>query len=109
MIYVFDTSAFVSLFKSFYRERFPSLWSKFDQMVADTRIVSTREVGREIEEQEDNLKEWMKQNPGVFTTPTSTEGAFVAQIYQALAKAASARPIGVVGSLSPLNEAVSHC
>jgi len=82
MIYVFDTSAFVSLFSNFYPSRFPTLWSMFDQMIANDRIVSTREVGREIEDQEDDLQAWMKANPSVFATPTAAEGAFVAQIYQ---------------------------
>ncbi len=82
MIYVFDTSAFISLFTNFYRKRFPTLWTNFDQMIADQRIVSTREVAREIEDQVDELNAWMKQNAAVFSVPTTAEGAFVAEIYK---------------------------
>ena len=82
MVYVFDTSAFVSLFGNFYRQRFPTLWNLFDQMIADDRIVSTREVAREIEDQTDDLTTWIKQNPAVFATPIEAEGVFVGEIFK---------------------------
>ncbi|MDG9669419.1 DUF4411 family protein [Hahella sp. CR1] len=81
MIYVFDTSAFRDVFKSYYKERFPSLWEKFDAMILNGSIVSTREVMKEIEEQTDDLKEWSEQNQDVFSIPTPKEAGFIREIY----------------------------
>lgn len=49
MSYVFDTNAFSQLFHSYYRNRFPTLWEQFDELIEDGEITSTREVSREIE------------------------------------------------------------
>lgn len=83
MIYVFDTSPFSHLFKSYYRERFPTLWELFDNIVNERRLVSTREVMREIEDGPDQtLRDWSKDNKNVFTVPTADEGAYVGKIFQ---------------------------
>jgi hypothetical protein len=80
--YVFDNSPLSALFRNYYRKTFPSLWQRFDQLVDDGRLVSTREVFREIEDgPSDSLLEWAKNNRALFATPTAEEGAFVAQIY----------------------------
>ena len=82
MSYVFDNSPLSALFRNYYRKRFPSLWQRFDQLVADGRLVSTREAFREIEDGPiESLVEWAKNNRGLFATPTAEEGAFVARIY----------------------------
>ena len=44
MKYVFDTSPFISLFKNFYPSTFVTLWKKFDALIDEGEIVSTREV-----------------------------------------------------------------
>jgi hypothetical protein len=80
--YVFDNSPLSTLFRNYYRSRFPSLWQRFDRLVEDGRLVSTREVFREIEDGPiESLLEWAKQNRPLFATPTAEEGAFVARIY----------------------------
>jgi hypothetical protein len=80
--YVFDNSPLSALFRNYYRSRFPSLWQKFDQLVANGRLVSTREAYREIEDwSNESLLEWAKANRALFATPTPEEGAFVAKIY----------------------------
>ena len=81
MIYVFDTNIFASLFKNYYRKRFPSLWKRFDAMVADGEIVSTREVRRELEAQSDEASKWANDNPKVFIMPTADIANFVGTIY----------------------------
>src|SRR5208337_1190215 len=82
MSYVFDNSPLSALFKNFYRNRFPSLWERFDDLVANGHIVSTREVLREIEDgATESLREWVAQNQHLFTVPTAAEGAFVTEIY----------------------------
>ena len=45
----FDTNAFSQMFHSFYRNRFPTLWEKFDKLIENGKITSTREVARQIE------------------------------------------------------------
>jgi hypothetical protein len=82
MSYVFDNSPLSTLFRNFYRNRFPTLWERFDALVSDGQIVSTREVYREIQDgATESLREWAKENHTLFATPTAAEGAFVAQIY----------------------------
>lgn len=82
MTYVFDTAPFSQLFKSYYRDRFPTLWERFDAIVEDGRLVSTREVMREIEDGPiASLIDWCKAHEDVFTVPTSDEGAFVAKVF----------------------------
>ena len=73
-IYVFDSGPLIDMFRHYYRERFPSLWKHFDQMIEDSRITSTREVFNELTGAEDTLANWCKMNrPKVFVTPTIEE------------------------------------
>lgn len=81
-MYVFDTSPLSTLFKNYYRARFPSLWEKFDDLVGDDRIVSTREVLREVNDGPvEALRLWAVDEQALFHIPNATEGAFVAKIY----------------------------
>lgn len=82
MTYAFETSSFSVLFKHFYRKRFPSLWNRFDILVDNAQIASTREVSREIKDSSlENLRKWLNDHQSLFTTPTAEEGAFVTRIY----------------------------
>ena len=82
MSYVFDNSPLSVLFKNFYRTTFKTLWQRFDELVADGSVTSTREVLREIEDgATESLRNWAALQPQLFTTPTALEGAFVTQIY----------------------------
>ncbi len=82
MIYVFDNSPLSTLFKNYYRRRFPSLWQCFDELVVNGDIISTREVLHEIEDSSiESMREWAARNGELFTTPNAEEGAFVARIY----------------------------
>ena len=82
MNYVLDTSPLSTLFRNFYRSRFPTLWERFDALIEQERIVSTREVAREIKDGPiDTLRDWAKDHENIFATPTAAEGSFVAQIY----------------------------
>jgi hypothetical protein len=82
MSYVFDNSPLSVLFKNFYRNTFRTLWENFDALVADGRIVSTREALREIEDgAPENLLAWAKDHTELFAIPTPAEARFVAGIY----------------------------
>lgn len=81
-MYVFDTSPLSTLFKNYYRRRFPSLWRNFDALVAAGNLVSTREAHREIiDGPVAELRDWGGNNQALFSVPTAAEGAFVARIY----------------------------
>lgn len=81
-VYVFDSGPLIDLFHHYYRERFPSLWKHFDEMIAEGRITSTREVSNELEGHEDTLAKWCKENRrNVFVTPTTAELEVVRNIF----------------------------
>ena len=81
MVYVLDTSFIIQLHENYYRENFVTLWKLFDDMLAAGQFTSTREVLRELEEQDDIATEWAEANIQLFPTPTAEEGHFVAGIY----------------------------
>ena len=82
MSYVFDNSPLSALFRNFYRNTFRSLWARFDDLVSNGQILSTREALREIEDGgPESLLEWAALHHDVFTTPTAAEAAFVTRIY----------------------------
>jgi hypothetical protein len=90
MRYVFDTSPLSALFRNFYRSRFPSLWERFDDLVANGHVVSTREVSREIEDgATEDLRDWAADHQDLFSVPTAAEGALVARIYSTTSFTAS--------------------
>ncbi len=74
MKYVFDTSPFVSLFRNFYPSTFVTLWQNFDALIDAGEIVSTREVYREIEGQEDDAKQL--RTPHLTTAPRCFHRSF---------------------------------
>jgi hypothetical protein len=81
MIYVIDTSIISTLHRNYYRKRFPSLWKRFDGMIAEGQFTSTREALRELEDGGGEAYEWAEKNNGLFITPDAKEGGVVAQIY----------------------------
>jgi hypothetical protein len=81
--YVFDSSALSMMFRNFYRATFPTLWERFDALVEQGKVTSTREVRREIEDSSvESLRNWAKQHPEIFPAPTSEEAKRVSCIYQ---------------------------
>jgi hypothetical protein len=82
MIYVFDSDTLIDLFRHYYLERFPTLWQNFDNLVSNSKIISVSEVGKELEDYEDRLSEWVKNHREFFHTPTSAEFDFVADIFK---------------------------
>lgn len=81
-MYVFDTMVLSQQFRFYYRQRFPTLWSNFEALVADGRITSTREVRRELENSNDaNILAEINKYRQLFPTPTAMEEGFVAKIF----------------------------
>jgi len=83
MKYVFDSDSFIDLFRHYYTERFPTLWKKFDALVSGGKLISVREVFREIESRKDSLSIWAKEHKNILFLESSTEELkFVAEIFQ---------------------------
>lgn len=82
MIYVFDSGPLIWMFRYYYPQRFPSLWEQFDELVDDQRVISVKEVARELEGQEDLLESWVKNNGNLFQLPSTTEFSLVSAIFQ---------------------------
>ncbi|AEA62844.1 PIN domain-containing protein [Burkholderia gladioli] len=83
MIYVFDTSSIRSL-QHFYPRVFRSIWDGLEELVSQRRLISTREVQRELERQavSDDVLKWVKDHAAIFTTPGDDELRFVAEIFR---------------------------
>ena len=83
MIYVFDTSS-LSKLKHFFPGVFKSVWTGLDGLVQAGELISTREVWNEIErgDVDPHTNQWLKDRKQIFTTPTTDETRFVAQILQ---------------------------
>ncbi|MGA1826094.1 MAG: PIN domain-containing protein [bacterium] len=84
MIYIFDCSPLIVLFKHFYPDRFPTLWEKFELLINDQIIISVREVYNEINTygNVDRLVEWAKDNQSFFPLPAIEELEFVTEIFK---------------------------
>ena len=82
MRYVFDTSPLSSLFKNYYRRRFPTLWQRFDALVDNEIIGSTREVQHEVQNGPvEALRTWAAEQADFFPTPNANEGRHIAKIF----------------------------
>jgi uncharacterized protein DUF4411 len=83
MTYIFDTSPLSHLFNSYYVSRFPTLWDNFANLIDGGKIISTREVLRELKDRNNNdhAETWCKSNEHIFPAPNNQEGAFVTKIF----------------------------
>jgi hypothetical protein len=82
-MYVFDNCSLRVVCENYYPTRFPSLWAKFNSMVSDGKVVSVREVYKEVERWSPGrrLVQWAKENKEVFLPSTPEELTFVRQIF----------------------------
>jgi hypothetical protein len=79
--YIFDTGPFIDL-KNYPGDVFTSLWENFTQMINDGEILSSSEVFRELEDYDDEIANWAKQNKNVFIKPTLEEQTEVQRILE---------------------------
>ena len=82
MAYVFDTNSF-SVIGNYYPKQFPTFWEKFNQAVAIGKIVSVREVRRELEfyTRYPHLSDWVKDHGASFSPSEPVEMQFVNKIF----------------------------
>ena len=82
MAYVFDTNSF-SVLGNYYPEQFPTFWETFDHAVTIGKIISVREVYRELKSyaRHPHLSDWVEVQKGIFLLPNAAEMRFVSQIF----------------------------
>ncbi len=81
-MYVFDTMVLSQQFRFYYRQRFPTLWTRFEAMVIERRITSTREVRRELQHSNDaSILAEINKYKELFPTPTTQEEDYVGRIF----------------------------
>ena len=80
--YVLDTSSLIVI-GHYFPDRFPTFWQRFDEAISEGRIVSVREVRRELDTDatRTHLRAWLKAHAAMFRTPSQEEMRFVAQIF----------------------------
>lgn len=81
--YVLDTNSF-RVFGNYYPEIFPSFWEEIERLVTDDRLLSCREVAKELELQSPSvhLNAWVDGHPNLFLDPTGQEMEHVAEIFK---------------------------
>lgn len=81
MIFVFDTNSFSEM-SPYFPDVFPAFWRKFDSVVAQGEITSTREVLRELNDgPENHVLDWCNRNRAIFATPSAAETSFIPRIF----------------------------
>lgn len=82
-MYVFDTNVFISL-GLYYPKRFPTIWENIDSLVATGKLVSVREVRRELENNcsSEHILKWVQKNRKIFRIPTNEECLIVSDIFK---------------------------
>jgi len=87
--YILDTNS-IRVLSNYYAAQFPTFWSKFDAEVGAQRIVSVREVLKELEDFKSNwIYQKAKGMKSAFLAPSGQQAAFVANLlsqkkYQAM-------------------------
>ncbi len=82
MTYVFDTSSFIVI-GHYYPEQFPSFWDKFNQAADSGKIISVREVFRELDQDAStsHLSNWIEHHKNIFMIPNAAATQFVRTIF----------------------------
>jgi hypothetical protein len=82
MTYSFDTSTFIEAWKRHYpRDLFPTIWEFLIQKAAEGIIFASALVKKELENQEDELYDFIRENlEFIFTIPTEDEHAICKEL-----------------------------
>ncbi len=82
MAYVFDNNSFRVL-GNYYPDHFLAFWREFNQAVKIGRIISVREVRRELDVyvRHPHLSDWIERHKNIFLPPNATEMRFVSEIF----------------------------
>ncbi len=82
MVYVFDTSSFI-VTGHYYPQQFPRFWEKFNLAVNNKKIISVREVFRELDNDalSPHLITWINENKRIFQIPDAKVTQFTKNIF----------------------------
>lgn len=88
--YIIDTSSLVKLNKDNPLDVFPTIWGKLKDLINKDRLVAPKEVFNEINQNDDQLSKWAKNQKKMFKEPTPKQIKLVQEIlnkYPSLIKA----------------------
>lgn len=83
-MYVFDTNILIPIFNYYYISTFPSFWEYFNEYIENGKIISVRDVLKEIEayhNADSELVIWAKQHKNIFYQPNESEMILVSNIF----------------------------
>jgi hypothetical protein len=81
--YLVDTNSFRVL-GNYYPETFPSFWEQMEELVTAGRLLSVREVQKELQVQNtsEHLATWVEAHDHLFLPPVQAEMNYVAEIFK---------------------------
>ncbi len=65
-IYIVDSSAWINLSQNYPKDVFSGLWASIENLIKNQRIISPKEVYKEIERRDDELAIWSKKHRKMF-------------------------------------------
>jgi len=82
-MYVIDTNVFIAL-GFYYPQRFPTVWERVNVLADSGKLISVREVRRELETNcaSEHLQSWIDQYRHIFYIPTNEECKIVSQLFK---------------------------
>ena len=78
--YVIDSCSLIELNRKYPIDIFPTVWQKVESLIDKGFLVSPKEVLKEIEKGDDNLKEWSKKQTKLFKNLTVKQIQIVQEI-----------------------------
>ncbi len=84
MDYALDTNTLSQIYRFYYRDRFPSFWDNFSELIQAGRAGSVSEVEAELSRHsglEAAVKDLKRLEPNFFTMPSPEEQQFVSRIF----------------------------
>jgi rRNA maturation endonuclease Nob1 len=78
--YIIDTSSLVKLNRENPLDVYPSVWEKMQDLVKSGRLLSPKEVFNEINQNDDQLTKWAKNQKKMFIEPSEKQIELVQQI-----------------------------
>jgi len=95
-VYVIDSSALIDLNDLYPQSFFEDVWSKLTNLTQINRMISSKEVFKEIEKKDDDLLSWCKTNPRMFVGHNAEHLKIVGEImgkYPQLVKYDTLHPV----------------
>jgi hypothetical protein len=79
-LYCIDTSSVVALKRSYPRKALRPLWDLLEQIADEGRLIAPREVLRELDRVDDEMKAWAKAHSGIFVPIDAEQGNVLTEI-----------------------------